>query len=104
MEGEDIYLSLSIPNGEIRSVYRQSILQWFDRKIRQTDRRPFIKALEEGDCKTAEEFICRQPLDTISYFDYAEKILSWFPWPGSLQALKTMRCCQTERAAQEGRI
>ena len=78
MEGEDIYLSLSIPNGEIRSVYRQSILQWFDRKIRQTDRRPFIKALEEGDCKTAEEFICRQLLDTISYFDYAEKYYHGF--------------------------
>ena len=45
MEGEDIYLSLSIPNGEIRSVFRQSILQWFDRKIRQTDRRPGIRRI-----------------------------------------------------------
>ncbi len=78
MEGEDIYLSLSIPNGEIRSVYRQSVLAWFDRRIRQTDRRPFIKALEDGDCQAAEEFISRQLLDTISYFDYAENYYHGF--------------------------
>ena len=77
-EGENIYLQMSIPNREIKSIYRQSILIWFDRKISSTDRSPLIKALEEGDCRTAENFISEQLLDTISYFDYAESYYHGF--------------------------
>ena len=71
-EGRKVYVEMAIPNEEIACIYEDSISSWFDRKIRQTDRRPFIKALEEGDCQAAEEFISQQLLETISYFDYAE--------------------------------
>ena len=52
-DGENIYLELSIPNTEVKTIYRQSIVTWFDKKIKATDRSPLIRALEEGDCETA---------------------------------------------------
>ena len=77
-DGESIYLELSIPNTEVKTIYRQSIVTWFDKKIKATDRSPLIRALEEGDCETAEDFISTQLMDTISYFDYAESYYHGF--------------------------
>ncbi len=78
IEGETIYLEMTIPNKEIRSIYRQSIVGWFDRKIERIDRSPLIKALEDGDCEAAADFISCQLMDTISYFDYAESYYHGF--------------------------
>ena len=77
-DGESIYLELSVPNTEVKTIYRQSIVTWFDKKIKATDRSPLIRALEEGDCETAEDFISAQLMDTISYFDYAESYYHGF--------------------------
>ena len=77
-ENRKIYLEMSIPNEEIASIYENSIAAWFDKKIKTTDRNPLLKALEEGDCKTAEDFISAQLMDTISYFDYAENYYHGF--------------------------
>ena len=77
-ENRKIYLEMSIPNEEIASIYENSIAAWFDKKIKTTDRNPLLKALEEGDCKAAEDFISAQLMDTISYFDYAENYYHGF--------------------------
>ena len=45
---------------------------------RQLDRSPLMKALEEGDCKTAESFLSEQLMETISYYDYAENYYHGF--------------------------
>lgn len=42
------YFRLAIPNMEIRSIYRNTILKWFEKKIRRTDISPLISALENG--------------------------------------------------------
>ena len=68
----DLHLEMAIPNMEIKKIYRESITEWFDQRIKKKDRSPLVRALEEGDCKTAENFINEQLFDTISYFDYAE--------------------------------
>ena len=78
IEERNIYLEMSIPNEEIASIYQNSITLWFDKKIEKTDRSPLVKALEQGDCKTAEEFVSAQLMDTISYFDYAENYYHGF--------------------------
>ena len=74
----DICLEMSIPNMEIKKIYRDSISQWFEKKIEKADRSPLIRALETGDCKAAENFLNEQLLDTISYFDYAESYYHGF--------------------------
>ena len=75
---DDLYLEMSIPNMEIKKIYRDSISQWFEKKIEKADRGPLIHALETGDCETAENFLNEQLLDTISYFDYAESYYHGF--------------------------
>lgn len=77
-EGESTYLKLSIPNIEIRSIYRNTILKWFDKKIQTIDMSTFFTAIETGDCDTIAEFISSQLMDSISFFDYAENYYHGF--------------------------
>ena len=76
--GESLYLSMAIPNTEIKTIYKTSISYWFEQRIKQTDRSPLVRALETGDCEAAEDFINRQLADTISYYDYAETFYHGF--------------------------
>ena len=77
LEG-DIHLEMAIPNMEIKKIYRESITEWFDQRIKKQDRSPLVRALEDGDCEAAENFINEQLFDTISYFDYAESYYHGF--------------------------
>ena len=76
--GETLYLSMAIPNTEIKTIYKNSIAYWFEQRIKQTDRSPLVRALEAGDCEAAEDFINRQLADTISFYDYAENFYHGF--------------------------
>ena len=76
--GETLYLSMAIPNTEIKTVYNNSISYWFEQRMKETDRSPLKHALETGDCEAAEDFINRQLADTISYYDYAENFYHGF--------------------------
>ncbi len=77
-EDVTVYQRMMIPNKEVKAVYKDSITTWFDRRIKEMDREPLIRALEEGDCEAAGDFITRQLEDTISYFDYAENYYHGF--------------------------
>ena len=76
--GESLYLSMAIPNTEIKTIYKNSISYWFEQRMKKTDRSPLVRALETGDCEAAEDFINRQLADTISYYDYAENFYHGF--------------------------
>ena len=76
--GENLYLTMQIPNTEVKTIYRDSIAYWFDQRMKQTDRSPLLRALEAGNCQAAEDFINRQLMDTISYFDHAESFYHGF--------------------------
>ena len=76
--GETLYLSMAIPNTEIKTVYNNSISYCFEQRMKETDRSPLKHALETGDCEAAEDFINRQLADTISYYDYAENFYHGF--------------------------
>ena len=76
--GETLYLTMAIPNTEIKTIYKNSITYWFEQRMKETDRSPLKHALETGDCEAAEDFINRQLADTISYYDYAENFYHGF--------------------------
>lgn len=76
--GENLYLSMMIPNTEVKTIYWDSITYWFDQRIKEIDRSPLWLALEAGDCQAAEDFISEQLMDTISYFDHAESFYHGF--------------------------
>lgn len=71
-QGTKINMELKLPNLEVESIYENSIREWFREEIRQTDLTPLRKALEEGDCETAGEFLSDRLMRTISYYDYDE--------------------------------
>ncbi len=77
-EGEMQYLTMSVPNAEISYIYKNTILSWFDKKIKKADMTPLIKAIEEGDCETFGKFLSAQLMDTISFFDYKESYYHGF--------------------------
>lgn len=77
-EGDLKYMELMIPNMEVCSIYKKTILMWFDRKIKSSDRNILIQALETGNTQALEKFISGQLLDTISFFDYAENYYHGF--------------------------
>ena len=76
--GETLYLTMAIPNTEIKTIYKNSITYWFEQRMKETDRSPLKHALEAGDCEAAEDFINSQLANTISYYDYAENFYQGF--------------------------
>lgn len=76
-EGE-IYLKMSIPNKEINLIYRNTVLSWFDKRVRGTDLSLFARIIESGDCEAFGNFLSEQLLETISFFDYAENYYHGF--------------------------
>ena len=76
--GESLYLSMAIPNTEIKTIYKNSISYWFEQRMKETDRSPLVRALETGDCEAAENFISEQLFQAISYYDYAENFYHGF--------------------------
>lgn len=77
-EGRNIYLTLTIPNEEIVSIYENSILEWFEQKIKVFDFKPMYQALFDGDCGVVEEMIRQQLRECISYYDSEERFYHGF--------------------------
>ena len=77
-ESETYYLTMSIPNSEISYIYKNTILAWFDKKIRKSDMTPLVRALETGDCDFAGKFLAAQLMETISFYDYKESYYHGF--------------------------
>lgn len=59
-EDDTIYLTLTVPNMEVRYIYRNTIREWFEIKQKQVDYTPFYQALMEGKCTEVEDFITSQ--------------------------------------------
>jgi hypothetical protein len=72
LESNTIYLKLAIPNEEVRYIYQNTIREWFDQEIQQTDFKIFYQSILSGDTEEMEEFICEQLSGSISYYDNAE--------------------------------
>lgn len=71
-EEDTIYLSLSIPNKEVRYIYRTTIQEWFERKMKAIDFTPFYQAILAGDCSGMQKIIKENLRRSISYYDNKE--------------------------------
>ncbi len=69
---DTVYLTLAIPNIEIRYIYCNTIREWFEEQKKNYDPTSFYEGMRTGDCGKIEEFINNQLLGSISYFDSAE--------------------------------
>ena len=72
------YVRLALPNTEVRSIYQNTILSWFNQKVEQADTAPLFHAMERGDSEEMGQIISAFLLDTISFYDYAENYYHGF--------------------------
>ena len=77
-EGQDIYLTMRIPNEEIRYIYREHIRNWFDRIVKAADRSAFYQDVVSGDTKGLKDYVTGLLKRSISTFDSAEAFYHGF--------------------------
>ena len=65
---------LTIPNKEVREVYKLQIQEWFEKEIRANTESltAFWKSVEEGNTETIEQYLNRTLSNSISVFDTKE--------------------------------
>lgn len=73
MEGNTIYLTMAIPNEEVRYIYQNTIRDWFEQKQKKYDFSVLYEGLKSGECEQIESFINSQLTASISYYDDAER-------------------------------
>lgn len=78
MQNNTIYLTLSIPNEEVRYIYQNTIREWFEQKIKVMDLHFLYEAILSGNCQTFEDFVKTQLRQSISYFDSSESFYHGF--------------------------
>ena len=71
-EGEDIYVSMRIPNLEIKSIYRHQIRFWFDKIVAGANRDELYAAIVRKDTGTIENILTDLLERSISTFDSDE--------------------------------
>ena len=75
---EDGCFALTIPNAEIRGLFRKSIREWYLEKTEASDRSELFDALWKGDAGKLQEYINDTLFDTISFYDYHENFYHAF--------------------------
>jgi len=71
-EDGELTLDLSIPNIELKYIYKTKIQEWFKDRIKQKDFSKFYEAVLSGDAEIVQKELGEFLLDTISYFDGQE--------------------------------
>lgn len=72
MEEESVLLTMTIPNLEIRYIYKNAIRNWFRDEIRKKDLNRMYQALLSGDAGPFQNELQRLLGQTISYMDSQE--------------------------------
>ena len=75
---EKIYLTMKIPNIEIRSIYTNQISGWFDKQVKSEDRSVLHKAVLDGDTDAIENYVSNLLAKSISTFDSEESFYHGF--------------------------
>lgn len=75
---KQLYVTLTIPNEEVKYIFRTKILGWFDEKVKARDRSKLFHALVNLDVETVEEEIVDMLLETISFNDAYESFYHGF--------------------------
>ena len=71
-EHNDIYLTMCIPNREVRWIYSNQISDWFDRIVKSTDRTELYNAIRNKDADTIADIMQELFKKSISTFDSSE--------------------------------
>lgn len=73
-----VYLKVRIPNVEVKTIYQNTILNWFHERIRKQDFRALYEAMENRDANRMSEILNEQLVSVISFYDSAENFYHGF--------------------------
>ena len=77
-EGETIYMEMAIPNSEVRYVYKNAVLRWFEEKTKKKELTPLYESMLNGDSEKMAEILSENLMETISFYDYQESYYHGF--------------------------
>ena len=86
-EGETIYMEMSIPNSEVRYIYKNTVLRWFEEQNQKKALEPLYESILDGDTKTMANILSENLMETISFYDYQENYYHGF-LTGLLKGMK----------------
>ena len=66
LQGNMIYVSVALPNEEVRYIYENTVREWFENKISRTDLSGLYRALKEGQEEALSALISEQLAETIT--------------------------------------
>lgn len=78
MEAGRKYITLAIPNEEVRYIFRDKVLAWFHAQVRRRDQTRLFDAFVRLDAAAVQEEIEDMLLTTISFNDYYESFYHGF--------------------------
>ena len=78
MEGDTIYSKMVIPNREVRSIYRNTISQWFKEKVQNTGTSELFNAVITGNAEMFAKEVNKWLRRCISYQDNYESFYHGF--------------------------
>ncbi len=73
-----VYAEMAIPNKEIKTIYINTIMQWFDERIKTVSRKDLFEAMINGDVKTFNDILSEWFYNSISYHDTKENYYHGF--------------------------
>lgn len=77
-EGETIYMEMAIPNSEVRYVYKNAVLRWFEERTEKKELKPLYESLLNGKAGELAEILSENLMETISFYDYQESYYHGF--------------------------
>lgn len=78
MKEDSRYMTLAIPNREVRSIYNTTISSWFQAKIMVRDLSELYRCLLDGDSEGVQKVLSAQLMESISYMDGREAFYHGF--------------------------
>lgn len=78
MEENVRYISMAIPNEEVRHLYKNTVLSWFEKKVQKRDFSKFYGSIVQGDAVALEKTITDMLREGISFFDSKEAFYHGF--------------------------
>lgn len=77
-EEETIYMEMAIPNREVRYIYKNTVLRWFEKKVEQKELSPLYESILCGDTEKMGKILSENLMETISFYDYQESYYHGF--------------------------
>lgn len=76
--GDTVYVTMAIPNTEVRYIYKNKILEWFRERLREKNLRDFYDSMAAADVERFQAELTKLLRESISFYDNKEAFYHGF--------------------------